>query len=91
MATANHALHGDAVFEPDETHAIAVAFDEICREMKLPEAATVAREIIAMRVIDLAREGLLDPTILRNRVLREARMARQLLADSEMRRPSMRP
>ena len=91
MATANHALHRDAVFEPDETHAIAVAFDEICREMNLPEAAVVAREIIAMRIIDLAREGLLDPTILRNRVLREARMTQQLSADNEMTQPSMRP
>src|SRR4051812_22004656 len=51
MATPDRSPHRDAVFEPDERHAIALAFDEICREMKLPESATVAREIVAMRVI----------------------------------------
>jgi hypothetical protein len=81
----------DAVFEPDDTQALAVAFDEICRAMNLPVSATVAREVVAIRVIDLAREGLLDPAILRNRVLYEARMGRQLLPESETAPPSMWP
>jgi hypothetical protein len=91
MATANHPLHRNAVFEPDETHAIGIAFDEICRAMNLPQSATVPREVVAVRVIDLAREGLLEPTVLSNRVLHEARMARQILRDDEMAPPSMWP
>jgi hypothetical protein len=91
MAPANHSYHRDAVFEPDETQALAIAFDAICRVMDLPVSATVAREVVAIRVIDLAREGLLDPTVLSNRVLHEARMARQPLPDSEMTPPSMWP
>jgi hypothetical protein len=83
--------HRDAVFEPDETYAIGVAFDEICRAMNLPQSATVPREVVAIRVIDLARESLLDPMLLRNRVLHEARMVRQLLSNGEMAPPSMWP
>jgi hypothetical protein len=91
MAATNHPYHRDAVFEPYEIHAIAIAFDEICRAMNLPQSATVPREVVAIRVIDLARESLLDPMLLRNRVLHEARMARQILPDSEMAPPSMWP
>jgi len=31
--------------------------DDICRDMDLPMSATVAREVVATRVIDLARRG----------------------------------
>ena len=91
MAAADHPYHRDAVFEPDETHAIGIAFDEICRAMNLPQTATVPREVVAIRVIDLARESLLDPILLKNRVLHEARMAPQLLPESETTPPSMWP
>jgi hypothetical protein len=80
-----------AVFEPDEMQALVVAFEEICRQMDLPPSATVAREVVAIRVIDLAREGLVDPALLTDRVLGEVRVARQLLPDSEMTPPSMWP
>jgi hypothetical protein len=89
MATIALPLLRAAVFEPDETQALAAAFDEICRAMDLPASATVAREVVATRVIDLAREGLIDPALLTGRVLGEVRGARQLLPDSEMAPPSM--
>jgi hypothetical protein len=82
MATAVHPFLRDAVFEPEEVHALALAFDDICREMDLPAAATVAREVVATRIIDLAREGLIEPMLLKDRVLHEVRMARQLTMDS---------
>jgi hypothetical protein len=81
----------DAVFEPDETQALAVAFDEICRAMDLPASAAVAREVVAIRVIDLAREGLVDPALLTGRVLGEVRMARRLLPDEDIDTPGMWP
>ena len=90
MATENHPLGRDAVFEPDETHAMALAFDEICRAMQLPEASTVPRELVAMRVIELAREGMLDPTLLKARVLHEVSAAR-FPPDGEIKTPSMWP
>lgn len=87
MVTELHPFLRDAVFEPDEVRALAVAFDEICREMDLPAAATVAREVVATRVIDLAREGLIDPSRLKDRVLHEVHIALQVSMESETDRP----
>ena len=89
MATANHPGLRDGVFGPGEIKAIAAAFDEICREMDIPLSAVAAREVIAACVIDLAREGLLDPTLLKQRVLGEVRAAQQLATDSKFDPPSM--
>jgi hypothetical protein len=76
MGTAVHPLIGNAVFDAEATHALALAFDDICKEMHLPHAASEAREVVATRVIDLAREGVLDPHVLCARVLHEARALR---------------
>jgi hypothetical protein len=76
MATSIHPfLKDEAVFEPDATHALAEAFDQACRALKLPPTADRDREVIAVRIIDLARAGILDPHTLRDRVLLEARSA----------------
>jgi len=83
MITELHPFLRDAVFEPDEVRALAVAFDDICREMDLPATATVAREVVATRVIDLAREGLIDPARLKDRVLHEVHIALQVSVESE--------
>jgi hypothetical protein len=69
----------DAVFDPDATHALTLAFDDICKEMNLPQTALDAREVVAVRVIDLAREGVLDPQVLCARILHEARALRATL------------
>ena len=79
MRTVVHPFIKDAVFDPEATHALALAFDDICRDMNLADTASSAREIVAARVIDLAREGVVDPKILRERVLREARALRETL------------
>lgn len=64
-----------ALFEPDAAHALTVAFDDICHELNLPESATREREAIAVRIIELGRQGLLDPKLLSARILHEARSA----------------
>lgn len=79
MGTAVHPAFRNAAFDPDATHALALAFDDICKEMNLPQTASEAREIVATRVIDLAREGVLDPHVLCARVLHEARALRRSL------------
>jgi hypothetical protein len=43
------------------------------------------------RLIDLAREGLIDPPLLTGRVLHEAHIARQFLPEAETTPPSMWP
>jgi hypothetical protein len=50
-------LKDQFVFEPDTTQAMAVAFDEVCRALKLAESATSERESVAAKIIDLARRG----------------------------------
>jgi len=77
MGTAMHPYIKDAVFDSEATRALARAFDEICREMKLPSTADRARANIAIRVIDLGREGLLDPILLRERVMHEVSAMRE--------------
>jgi hypothetical protein len=74
MASAIHpSMRERATFDESETHALAAAYDEICKSMNLPTDAAGDRETIAIRVIDLARAGELDPRVLCARVLREAR------------------
>jgi hypothetical protein len=60
----------ESVFEPNDIHAMSVALDGICTELKLRDGP--ARQIIAERVIDLARRGVRDSALLRDRVLKEA-------------------
>jgi hypothetical protein len=79
MGTAVHPSIENAVFDPDATHALAVAFDDICKQMNLPDTADRARENVAMRVIDLAREGVLDPKLLRERVMAEVHAMRKAI------------
>jgi hypothetical protein len=64
-------LRNQSAFEPEATHAMAVAFEEVCRVLKLDGDAQ-AREAVAVRIIELARRGERDPARLRERVLREA-------------------
>jgi hypothetical protein len=74
MGTAVHPYIMAAVFDPEATRALALAFDDICKHMNLAETATHARETVATRIIDLARDGILDPNALRERVMHEARV-----------------
>lgn len=64
-------LEESVAFDEAATHAITVAYDEICREMKLPADAQDERQQIAMRVLDLARTGVIDAHALRERVIEE--------------------
>jgi hypothetical protein len=60
------------VFEPEATHAMSVAFDDACRALNLSPSANQAREVIATRIIELARRGERDPNRLRDRLIKEA-------------------
>jgi hypothetical protein len=59
------------VFEPDDTQAMSLAYEDICDALHINGDAG-ARETIATRVIELARRGERCPTVLRDRVLAEA-------------------
>jgi hypothetical protein len=64
----------DGVFEPHDIKAMSMALDDVCKVMKLQDDSP-AKEIIAARIIDLARGGERSPTRLRDRVLHEAGLA----------------
>ncbi|MGA8615318.1 MAG: hypothetical protein WB760_27285 [Xanthobacteraceae bacterium] len=64
-------LRDQSAFEPEATHAMSVAFDEVCQALKVGEDVR-AREAIAVRIIELARCGEHDSKRLRDRVLRDA-------------------
>jgi len=58
-------------FGPDALRAMSTALEEVCRMLKVDHDQG-AREVVAVRVIKLARCGECDPERLRDRVLREA-------------------
>jgi hypothetical protein len=63
----------DSVFEPHDIKAMSMALDDVCAALKLRDGS--AKEVIAARIIDLARRGERSPTRLRDRVLYEAGLA----------------
>ncbi len=60
-------------FEPAEIEAMSRAFREICTALNLFAGDTYAREIVATRIIDLARAGMTDADAIRSRVLAESK------------------
>src|ERR1700735_4309012 len=52
-------------FGPASIEAMSKAFEEACTALQVYAGDEKGREIIATRIIDLARGGLIDPTALR--------------------------
>jgi hypothetical protein len=61
-------------FGPAAIEAMPKAFEEACTALQVYASDEEGREIIATRIIDLARGGLIDPTALRDRVIAEAHL-----------------
>ena len=59
MATIIPFLQDDA-FDPDALRAMATALEEVCRTLRV-NGDQRAREVIAVRIIELARRGERDP------------------------------
>jgi hypothetical protein len=70
----------DGVFDPKDVTAMSMALDDVCAALKLSDDS-VAKQVIATRIIDLARTGERSPTRLRDRVLHEAGLARHAGSD----------
>jgi hypothetical protein len=64
-------------FDPEAIAVMSKALEETCDALHI-EGKTTDREIIAARIIDLARNGAVDATAIRDRVLAEARALRCL-------------
>jgi hypothetical protein len=70
----------DGVFDHKDITAMSTALDDVCKLLNLQEDHS-AREVMAIRIIDLARAGERSPTRLRDRILHEADLARHVALD----------
>ena len=70
----------DGVFDHEDIVAMSMALDDVCKLLNLPEDNS-AREVIASRIIDLAKAGERSRIRLRDRVLHEADLARHVGLD----------
>jgi hypothetical protein len=68
-------LTDKTAFGPAAIEAMSQAFEEACIALQVFAGDEKGREIIATRIVDLARNGLIDPTALRDRVIAEARLS----------------
>jgi hypothetical protein len=64
-----------AIFEPEVITAMSQALEETCVQLQIRADQNRDREMIAIRIIDLARNGVVDTKALRDRVLLEAASA----------------
>jgi len=71
---------GENVFGPPDITAMSMALDDVCRTLNLQDDSS-AREVMAVRIIELAKAGELRPKHLRDRVLHEASMASRVGLD----------
>ena len=62
----------EPVFGPDDITAMSMALEDVCNALNLQPDSDRAREIIATRIIELARRGERSPTKLRDHVLSDA-------------------
>jgi hypothetical protein len=60
-----------AAFEPQDIQSMSLALDDVCKALKIDGDGS-AREIIAVRIIELARRGERSTIALRDRLLAEA-------------------
>jgi hypothetical protein len=60
-------------FDPEKIHTIVAAFEDVLRELRLTDRNSPAVEVVANRIIALARQGENDPGNLRDIVLKSIR------------------
>jgi hypothetical protein len=68
-------LTNQTAFGPAAVEAMSKAFEDACNALQVFAGDEKGREIVATRIIDLARNGLTDPRALRDRVIAEARLS----------------
>jgi hypothetical protein len=83
LATIIPFLHErEVVFDPEDITAMSTALDEVCKALRL-QKNSAAREVMAVRIIELAKAGERRPSRLRDRVLHEADPAAHISPDED--------
>ena len=80
MAIRQYLKEGGA-FEPKDIAAMSMALEDVCRALGLQDPMT--REVVAIRIINLARQGERSPTRLRDRALYESGIVVDALANTK--------
>ena len=60
------------VFDPEDIQTTSMALEEVCRVLRIGAGAGRDREVVAIRIIELARRGEREYRRLVERVLKEA-------------------
>jgi hypothetical protein len=71
METIHQFVPDGAAFDPHDIRVMSMALDEVCKALGINGDRT-AKEVVAIRIIELARRGERSPTKLRDRLLAEA-------------------
>jgi hypothetical protein len=61
---------GEPAFPPEVIDAMSWAFDAVCERLAIPETADAPREMVALRIVELARKGERDPQRLRDKAIK---------------------
>ena len=48
------------VFDPEDIQTMSMALEEVCRVLRIGAGAAREREVVAIRIIELARRGELE-------------------------------
>jgi nitrogen regulatory protein PII-like uncharacterized protein len=67
-------LNDESAFAPQDIKAMSMALEDACKALNIV-SDDKAREVIAIRIIELGRRGERSPTKLRDRVMHEANSA----------------
>ena len=70
MATILPFIRDNNVFDPKDVTAMSMALNDVCKSLNLHDGPQ--RDAMAERIVELARQGIRSPTMLRDRVLHEA-------------------
>jgi hypothetical protein len=57
-------LDGEAAFDPETIEIMSKALIAACQALGLKEKDDAANRLLAMRIIDMARDGVRDPILL---------------------------
>jgi hypothetical protein len=68
-------LKYNASFDQKDIEAMSMALEDVCRSLGVDNHNQAAAEVVAIRIIELARQGERSPANLRDRVLSEANSA----------------
>jgi hypothetical protein len=63
-------LENQTEFDPETLQAMSAAFDDVCKVLRLKLSETKGREAVAKKIIEMARQGQRNPTLLSLKILR---------------------